>query len=63
MIGRLPEEELDLELVFCWALLDCSTNPKDKEPTTAVARKSRRETVIKTSYDYAACGNQVAHGQ
>jgi hypothetical protein len=42
--GRLPEGELVFE-ASC-ALIAISGKPTDKEPATAVARKSRRETVM-----------------
>src|SRR5580692_11875935 len=44
--GRLPEDKLGLELEESCALTAISGKPTDKEPATAVAIKSRRETVI-----------------
>jgi hypothetical protein len=49
MMGRLTAGELDLGFAESCALLLGSPNPSDKEPTTAVVRKSRRETVINPS--------------
>src|SRR5580692_12600807 len=49
MIGRLPLAELGLGFAESCAPLATPGNPTDKEPTTAVARKSRRETVINPS--------------
>jgi hypothetical protein len=46
IIGRLPLAELGLGFAESCALLATPGNPTDKEPTTAEARKSRRETVI-----------------
>jgi hypothetical protein len=45
MIGRFPEGEVGFEAEGFWALTVCG-KPSDKEPATAVERKSRRETVI-----------------
>jgi hypothetical protein len=45
----LPDSELGLELAASCALLAMSAKPTDREPTTAVVRKSRRETVINAS--------------
>src|SRR5580704_10926109 len=49
MIGRLPPAEFDFGPAESCAPLATPGNPTDKEPTTAVARKSRRETVINPS--------------
>src|SRR5215471_12820290 len=46
MMGRFPDDEL---VVAELCARPCSGKLRDKEPTTAVVRKSRRETVIKSS--------------